>query len=63
MPISRVRSVTVASMMFMMPIPPTKSEMPAMTTSKTLNPTVAETERVCNGLVDVLRGISVQIGR
>ena len=30
MPISRVRSSTVASMMFMMPMPPTSSEMPAM---------------------------------
>ena len=30
MPISRVRSVTVASMMFMIPMPPTTSEMPAM---------------------------------
>ena len=30
MPISRVRSSTVASMMFMMPMPPTSSEMPAI---------------------------------
>jgi hypothetical protein len=30
MPISRVRSVTLTSMMFMMPMPPTTSEMPAM---------------------------------
>ena len=30
MPISRVRSVTETSMMFMMPMPPTTSEMPAM---------------------------------
>ena len=30
MPISRVRSVTVTSMMFMMPMPPTSSEMAAM---------------------------------
>jgi len=29
MPISRVRSVTLTSMMFMMPMPPTSSEMPA----------------------------------
>ena len=29
MPISRVRSVTVTSMMFMMPMPPTTSEMAA----------------------------------
>ena len=30
MPISRVRSVTETSMMFMMPTPPTNSEMPAI---------------------------------
>ena len=30
MPISRVRSVTDTSMMFMMPMPPTSSEMPAI---------------------------------
>ncbi len=30
MPISRVRSVTVMSMMFMMPMPPTTREMPAI---------------------------------
>ena len=30
MPISRVRSVTDTSMMFMMPMPPTSSEMLAM---------------------------------
>ena len=29
MPISRMRSVTLVSIMFMMPMPPTKSEMPA----------------------------------
>ena len=29
-PISRVRSVTVTSMMFMMPMPPTRREMAAM---------------------------------
>ena len=34
MPISRVRSVTVANMMFMMPMPPTKSEIEAMSTSR-----------------------------
>ena len=33
MPISRVRSVTDTSMMFMMPMPPTSSEIPAMPTS------------------------------
>jgi hypothetical protein len=33
MPISRVRSVTDTSMMFMIPMPPTISEMPAMPAS------------------------------
>ena len=32
MPISRVRSRTLASMMFMMPMPPTSSEIDAMAT-------------------------------
>ena len=32
MPISRVRSVTDTSMMFIMPMPPTTREMAAMTT-------------------------------
>ena len=36
-PISRVRSSTVASMMFMMPMPPTSSEMPAIAPITTLN--------------------------
>ena len=35
MPISRVRSVTVTSMMFMMPMPPTSREMPAIAPRKT----------------------------
>ena len=35
-PISRVRSRTVASMMFMIPIPPTSSEMPAIAPITTL---------------------------
>ncbi len=34
MPISRVRSVTVTSMMFMTPIPPTSSEIPATIASR-----------------------------
>ena len=34
MPISRVRSVTDTSMMFMMPMPPTSSEMPAIAPSR-----------------------------
>lgn len=33
-PISRVRSVTETSMMFMMPIPPTNREIPAMTSRR-----------------------------
>src|SRR6516162_10071999 len=36
-PISRVRSSTVASMMFMIPIPPTRSEIPAMHPMTMLN--------------------------
>ncbi len=36
-PISRVRSVTETSMMFMMPIPPTRSEIPAMPPKKMVN--------------------------
>ena len=36
MPISRVRSETVASMMFMIPIPPTRSEMLAIEPSTRL---------------------------
>ena len=37
MPISRVRSVTVTNMMFMTPIPPTKSEIPATAPSNSVN--------------------------
>ena len=36
MPISRVRSVTVASMMFMMPMPPTSKEIDAINMSSML---------------------------
>ena len=36
MPISRVRSVTVTSMMFIMPMPPTMSEMLAIPPSRIL---------------------------
>ena len=36
MPISRVRSETDTSMMFMIPMPPTSREMPAMATSTTI---------------------------
>ena len=37
MPISRVRSVTLTSMMFMMPIPPTSREMPAIEPRKSVS--------------------------
>ena len=37
MPISRVRSVTVTSMMFITPIPPTSSEIAATAASNTVN--------------------------
>ena len=37
MPISRVRSVTVASMMFMIPMPPTRSEIDAIVPRMMLN--------------------------
>ena len=37
MPISRVRSVTVASMMFMIPMPPTSSEIDAIVPRMMLN--------------------------
>ena len=40
-PIPRVRSVTVTSMMFMMPIPPTSSETTAMAASS-IDITLAE---------------------
>ncbi len=36
-PISRVRSVTDTSMMFMMPMPPTSSEIAAMPASSRVN--------------------------
>ena len=36
MPISRVRSVTLTSMMFMIPMPPTTSETPAIEPSSTV---------------------------
>ena len=37
MPISRVRSITLASMMFMIPMPPTSSEIDAMATMTNSN--------------------------
>ena len=42
MPISRVRSVTVTSMMFMTPIPPTSSEIAATAPSSTVNVCVVD---------------------
>ena len=36
-PISRIRSVTDTSMMFITPMPPTSSEMPAMPPSRTVS--------------------------
>ena len=40
MPISRVRSVTVTSMMLVMPIPPTSRLIPATAPSSTVNVSV-----------------------
>ena len=44
-PISRVRSVTDTSMMFMMPMPPTTSETPAMSESRTISVRVVSVRR------------------
>ena len=41
-PISRVRSVTVTSMMFMTPIPPTSNEIAATAPSSTVKVCVVE---------------------
>ena len=41
-PISRIRSVTETSMMFMTPIPPTSSEMAAMPPSSTVSVRLVE---------------------
>ena len=43
-PISRVRSVTLTSMMFMMPMPPTTSDTPAIAPS---NPVMTSVVAVC----------------
>ncbi len=40
MPISRVRSVTLTSMMFMTPMPPTSREIAATTPSRTVRVSV-----------------------
>ena len=57
MPISRVRSVTVASMMFMMPMPPTTSEMPAIATMHE----VPDALLLLGGAKDLDRGLHVHI--
>ncbi len=66
-PISRVRSVTVTSMMFMMPMPPTKSEIAAIPERSEVNvPVVAEAvlriscwekieKSACAGLLNLCR--------
>jgi len=41
-PISRVRSVTVTNMMFIMPIPPTRSDIAAMPDKRAVNVPVVE---------------------
>ena len=46
MPISRVRSVTLTSMMFMMPMPPTTREMPAIEPSSSVMILEMEFDRV-----------------
>ena len=53
-PISRIRSVTDTSMMFITPMPPTSSEMPAMPPSSTvsvLSTEVAVLRRDCSGVM------------
>ncbi len=44
MPISRVRSVTLTSMMFITPIPPTSSEIAATSPSSVVNTLLVELE-------------------
>ena len=67
MPISRVRSVTVASMMFMMPMPPTRSEIEAIVPRMMLN--CRAVRRACsskvvgNGHLDVLLRVVRLVGR
>ncbi len=46
MPISRIRSVTVTSMMFVMPIPPTSNEIAATDASSTVNVSVVAVRAV-----------------
>ena len=49
-PISRVRSVTVTSMMFVTPIPPTSNEIPATAASIAVNVEVADVRAVSSWL-------------
>ena len=44
MPISRVRSVTLTSMMFITPMPPTSSEIAATSPSSVVNTLLVELE-------------------
>ena len=53
MPISRVRSVTVTSMIFMIPMPPTSSAMPAMPPRTTLMEVISSLEAVMAALPSV----------
>ena len=61
MPISRVRSVTVASMMFMMPMPPTRSEIAAIVPRMIANWRACfcacEQQVVGDGHLDVFLGV------
>ena len=58
MPISRVRSVTLTSMMFMMPMPPTTSDTAAMPANKSpITRTVALVGDLCTWLHESLAGI------
>ena len=50
MPISRVRSVTVTSMMFMMPMPPTSRAIPAMPPNTTLMEIISSVDSVMAAL-------------
>ena len=54
MPISRVRSVTDTSMMFIIPMPPTSREMAAMATSTPMTtPIMALMRLACSSMVVV----------
>ena len=51
-PISLVRSVTDTYIIFMIPMPPTKSEMPAITESKIVRISEVEVTLVSNSFCD-----------